>query len=79
MTIVDNKISHLQRLVATYPDNLPIKVAADFLNMNEEGLKAALMSGNAPFGFGYQKHEGGNRVFVIPAAKFYIWYTGGMR
>ena len=54
---------------------IPLGVAADFLDMNEEGLKAALMRGNAPFGFAYQKTDGAYRVMVIPTVTFYLWYT----
>ena len=75
MEEIKKKLEALEALVARYPTKLPLKPVADFLDMNEEGLKAALMRGNAPFGFAYQKEDGGYRVIVIPTVKFYLWYT----
>ena len=69
------KISELHTILERYPHKMPLTVAADFLEMNTEGLMAALMRGNTPFGFAYQKQNGGNRVAVIPSATFYLWYT----
>ena len=72
---ITDKLTALDALVERYPNKLPLTVAADFLEMNVDGLMAALLRGNAPFGFGYQKTDGGNRVAVIPSATFYFWYT----
>ena len=75
MTIIKYQLKKLEKLVEEHPTKLPLKVVADFLDMNEEGLKAALMRGNAPFGFAYQKDDGGYRVMIIPTVKFYLWFT----
>lgn len=75
MEAIKEKLTELEELVAKYPTKLPLRAVAEFLEMNEEGLKAALMRGNAPFGFAYQKEDGGYRVIVIPTVKFYLWYT----
>lgn len=75
MNSVFKKLDELDRLVETYPQKIPLSEVAKFLDMNEEGLKAALMRGNVPFGFGYQKTDGAYRVFVIPSVTFYLWYT----
>lgn len=75
MEEIRKKLEELEALVTRYPTKLPLKPVADFLEMNEEGLKAALMRGNAPFGFAYQKEDGGYRVIIIPTVKFYLWYT----
>ena len=75
MEQIQKKLADLEDLVARYPVKLPLREVAEFLGMNEEGLKAALMRGNAPFGFAYQKKDGGYRVIVIPTVKFYLWYT----
>jgi hypothetical protein len=69
------KLKELEDLVNKYPHKLPLSEVAKFLDMNEEGLKAALMRGNVPFGFAYQKTDGAYRVFVIPSVTFYLWYT----
>ena len=69
------KLKELEDLVNKYPHKLPLSEVAKFIDMNEEGLKAALMRGNAPFGFAYQKSDGAYRVAVIPTVTFYLWYT----
>lgn len=74
MEIVKEKIRELEKLVEENPLRLPTRAVADFLGINEEGLKAALTRGNAPFGFAYQKTDGAYRVMVIPSVKFYLWY-----
>ena len=69
------KLGELEALVEKHPIKLPLREVAEFLGVNEEGLRAALMRGNAPFGFAYQREDGGYRVIVIPTVKFYLWYT----
>jgi hypothetical protein len=75
MELILKKIKELEALVEKHPQKLPLSEVAKFLDMNEEGLKAALMRGNAPFGFAYQKNDGAYRVMVIPTVTFYLWYT----
>lgn len=75
MEVILKKLKELEALVERHPQKLPLSEAAKFLDMNEEGLKAALMRGNAPFGFAYQKNDGAYRVMVIPTVTFYLWYT----
>jgi hypothetical protein len=72
---ITDKLYALNALVERYPNKMPLTVAAEFLEMNTDGLMSALTRGSAPFGFGYQKTDGGNRVAVIPTATFYFWYT----
>ena len=74
-TPIQTKLDELYALVDRYPIKMPMTVVAEFLDMNESGLMTALTRGSAPFGFGYQKTDGGNRVAVIPTATFYFWYT----
>ena len=73
--VIIEKLKELDALVEKHPQKIPLSEAANFLDMNEEGLKAALMRGNAPFGFAYQKNDGAYRVMVIPTVTFYLWYT----
>lgn len=75
MDAIRQKLAELERIVREHPLKIPIEVAADFLGINREGLMAALMRGNAPFGFAYQKQDGGYRVPVIPTVSFYLWYS----
>lgn len=75
MEKIQEQLKKLEQLVTEHPVKIPLRAVADFLDMNEEGLKAALMRGNAPFGFAYQKADGAYRVIVIPTVTFYLWYT----
>lgn len=75
MEIIKKKLEDLEALAEKHPVKIPLREAAAFLDMNEDGLKAALMRGNAPFGFAYQKEDGAYRVMVIPTVTFYLWYT----
>lgn len=75
MEAIKNQIKKVEEACEKYPLRLPTKIVAELLGMKEEGLKSALTRGNAPFGFGYQLQDGGNRVMVIPTTKFYLWFT----
>ena len=75
MEAIKKRIAELEKLCDEHPMIIPLRAAASFLGMNEEGLKAALMRGNAPFGFAYQKGDGAYRVSVIPTVTFYLWFT----
>ena len=75
MNEILEKLNELEKLVKKHPTKIPLSDAAAFLDINEEGFRAALMRGNVPFGFGYQKQDGAYRVFVIPTVPFYLWYT----
>lgn len=75
MEVILKKLAELEALVTKHPTKIPLQEAAAFLGMNEEGLKAALMRHNTPFGFAYQKTDGAYRVVVIPTVTFYLWYT----
>lgn len=75
MESIREMLARLSEIVKEHPVKIPLRVAADFLEMNEEALKSALMRGNAPFGFAYQLKDGGYRVPIIPTTLFYLWYT----
>ena len=72
---IKKRLLELEALADEHPLQIPLAAAAKFLGVNPEGLKAALMRGNAPFGFGYQLTDGAYRVMVIPTVPFYLWYT----
>ncbi|MBQ8340052.1 MAG: hypothetical protein IJX39_04585 [Clostridia bacterium] len=74
MEVIKQKLTELERIVKEHPLKIPLEVAAEFLGIGREGLMAALMRGNVPFGFAYQKQDGGYRVPVIPSVTFYLWY-----
>lgn len=71
--IIKDRIDELERLIEKHPHKIPLAVAAEYLDMNADGLMSALIRGNTPFGMAYQKQDGGNRVAVIPTVKFYLW------
>ena len=75
METIKRKLEELEDLVKKHPQKIPLKEVAEFLGMNAEGLTAALTRGNTPFGFAYQKMDGGYRVPIIPTVTFYLWYT----
>ena len=75
MDAIKDRLKELEALVKEHPRVLPVSEVAKFLGVNREGLMAALMRQNVPFGFAYQKGDGSYRVPVIPTAKFYLWYT----
>lgn len=72
---IKKRLAELRVLCEKYPLKIPVAEVAKFLDMNKDGLLAALMRGNAPFGFAYQKDDGGYRVPIIPTTKFYLWYA----
>lgn len=72
---IRDRIEAVNALVEKHPQKLPLAAVAEILQMNPEGLRAALTRGNVPFGFAYQKDDGGYRVMVIPTLTFYLWYT----
>ena len=72
---IQKHLDALNALVEKYPTKIPLTAAAEFLDVNTDGLMAALMRGNTPFGFAYQKQDGGYRVAVIPTATFYLWFN----
>lgn len=73
--VINAKLDELDKLAEEHPVNLPLVKVAQFLGMNRDGLMAALLRHNTPFGFGYQKDDKGYRVPVIPTATFALWYT----
>ena len=75
MEQIKERLAELERIVKEHPLKIPLEVVADFLGINREGLMAALIRGNAPFGFAYQKQDGAYRVPVIPTVSFYLWFT----
>ena len=75
LSIIKDKLKKLDELVEKYPTKVPVQEVADFLDINLTGLRSALARNNTPFGFAYQKEDGGYRVMVIPTVTFYLWFT----
>lgn len=70
---VTDKLLRLNDLVEKYPSDIPVSAVADFLGMDYRSLKSYLME-PASFGMGWRKAGAANRGFLIPTAKFYLWY-----
>ena len=77
-TPIKEKLSELNKLVEQYPLTIPVIVAANFLGMDKDSLRACLFTGNCPFGVGWVQHLKSNRAFCIPTVPFYLWYTQGI-
>ncbi|MBQ7755705.1 MAG: hypothetical protein IJ031_00605 [Oscillospiraceae bacterium] len=63
----------LETLVANYPQNIPVPVAADFLGCTQESLRQTLCDGK-DIGMAWRQTGKCNRAFFIPTAKFVRWY-----
>ncbi|WP_101698661.1 hypothetical protein [Clostridium minihomine] len=75
--IID-KLCELNQLVEEYPDLIPLPVAARFMKVSPEGLRAYLDNHIAPFGLMWHQMGAVNKAYKIPTVKFYLWYTNGV-
>lgn len=71
---VTDKLRKLNQLVEQYPDSIPVKAIANFLNCDGESVRAYLMTPQNAFGMGWIKDRKANRGFFVPTVKFYFWY-----
>ena len=70
------RIDELKELCQEYPVCIPVRVAAKFLGMAEDCLRASIEQGRCPFGLGWQL--GTQRMgFKIPTMAFVAWLTKG--
>lgn len=74
-TPIFDRISELNKLIEDYPEYIPLPEAAEFLHVSPVGLRHSILSGQCPFGFGWQKIGKVNNSFKIPSLTFYLWYT----
>lgn len=72
--VIQNKITELDTMVEKYPQNIPIKVLADFLGWKESTLRWAIERGNFP-GVWYQTCLNGRKVYKVLTVPFYFYYT----
>lgn len=67
------KLERFAEILETYPDAIPVSVAAEFMGISEQALRNQLhASYNTP---GTRWKVGGKSGFNIPTAKFYYWIT----
>lgn len=71
---ITEKILELNQIVEKYPNNIPIPVIADFFGCDFRSVRAYLECAQYSFGMAWQKAGKANRGFLIPTAKFYMWY-----
>lgn len=65
----------LNQLIQTYPVYIPVPVAAAFLHMGADALRASMEQGRCPFGFSWKL--GDRSGYKIPTITFYAWVTKG--
>lgn len=66
----DNK--KIDRLIDTFPCNLPVSAIADFLAMDSASVRAAIE--NNVFGIAWKKPGNARHAYYIPTAQFVRWY-----
>lgn len=74
---LDNDVARLEQLIAEYPQQIPVPIAAKFLGCAPESLRTACEE-YALFGFAWRKPGKVNKAFCIPTAVFVRWYTKGI-
>ncbi len=62
----------IENLIKQYPANIPVKAAAEFLDVDDESVRSAIESGS--FGISWKKAGKLNRSFALPTAHFLRWY-----
>ena len=68
-------VENLQRIIETHPVFIPIAVAAEFLHMSPESLRASIDQNRCPFGFSWRLGE--RSGYKIPTITFVSWLTKG--
>lgn len=72
---VIEKVETLCNLADQYPGNIPVPIAASFMEMDAESLRCSMEQNRCPFGFSWQKDARGYRGFKIPTPTLFFWYT----
>jgi len=62
----------IDRLIDTFPCNLPVSAIADFLSMDPASVRAAIDSN--VFGIAWKKPGSARRAYYIPTTQFIRWY-----
>ena len=71
---LNGSLEKLDDLIAKHPIKLSVKDVAEFLQMDEESVRASIENG--VFGMAWRKCGKLNKAFHIPTAQFVWWYTG---
>lgn len=72
---LEQNTQELADIIVKYPQQIPVKVVAEFMGCGQNSLRQAIMQG-VPFGIGWIQHAKQNRGFCIPTGAFVRWYMG---
>ena len=67
--------TELATICRQYPVAIPVSVAAKFLGMSKECLRAAIDQNRCPFGLSWK--QGTRAGYKIPTIAFHSWLTKG--
>lgn len=68
-------IEGLKELCNRYPVYIPVRAAAKFLQVKEDGLRASMDQNRCPFGFSWKL--GTRSAYKISTIAFVAWLTKG--
>lgn len=69
------RIDELKKLCQEYPVCIPVRVAAKFIGVAEDCLRAAMDQNRCPFGFSWRLGDRGG--YKISTLAFASWHTKG--
>ena len=73
--VYNMRIEELKQLCMEHPVSIPVRTAAKFLGMSEEGLRASMEQNRCPFGLCWCS---GTRLgYKINTDAFFNWITKG--
>lgn len=72
MSFLNDDLNKIDTLIERCPQRIPIPTLADFLNIDENSLRAAIECG--AFGFSWRKAGKANKAYCVPTAQFVRWY-----
>ena len=67
--------TELAAICRQYPVAIPVSVAAKFLGISKDCLRAAIDQNRCPFGFSWR--QGDRAGYKIPTMAFHSWLTKG--
>ncbi len=68
-------IEELKKLITQHPVYIPVRAAAKFLGVAEDGLRTSMDQSRCPFGFSWR--QGDRSGYKIPTMAFVTWLTKG--
>lgn len=83
---IQERIEALDKLIKKHPTNIPVREAAKFLGIGDNGLKQAIKAGTVPFALSWQtpvfrrNHEcAKQRQYRISSLAFAGWVLCGLK